>query len=442
MSPSPATEGVDGMSRARAAALADPLGRPIRLAYVVSHPIQYQAEMLRRIAADPAVDLCVFFCSDFSTRPYRDAGFGVAVEWDVPLTEGYRHVFLRRWRDTHDPGPLRPISRGFLRGFQRGIDGKPFDAVWTHGYSTVNALHAMAAARLLGIPVLLRAEPWLRDRERSRTKLRLKRLAMSAVRSLTAAVLPIGTQNAAYWAHYFGEDFPSFLMPYAVDNAFFATGARAASFTRTALARELSLEAGRPVILFASKLQERKHCDHLMQAYLQLCDRVEENACPHLVIVGDGEEMAALRDQAGSARHGGLVRFAGFRNQRELPRFFDLASVFVLPSRHEPWGLIVNEAMACGRAVVVSNDVGCAADLVRDGENGFIYPFGDVAALSRALENVLQPGLAETMGQRSRELIAQWSYDEDLTGLKRALRYVTRLPVPEQTQEAHAGAAL
>ena len=79
------------------------------------------------------------------------------------------------------------------------------------------------------------------------------------------------------------------------------------------------------------------------------------------------------------------MRFCGFRNQSELPRFFDLASVFVLPSRHEPWGLIVNEVMNAGRAVIVSDDVGCHPDLIRDGVEGRLFPAGDVAGLTRRL---------------------------------------------------------
>src|SRR5665811_1535881 len=94
----------------------------IRLAYLVTHPIQYQAPLLRRIAADPGIDLTVFFCSDFSLRSYKDAGFGVNVEWDVPLTEGYRSVVLPRWRDTDSPSPTRPISRGIFRALLRGVD--------------------------------------------------------------------------------------------------------------------------------------------------------------------------------------------------------------------------------------------------------------------------------------------------------------------------------
>ncbi len=416
------------------------LQRPVRLAYVVSHPIQYQAELLRRIAADPAIDLTVLFCSDFSVRAYRDAGFGVAVEWDVPLTEGYRHIVLPRWRDNSSPRPLAPISWGFFRVLRHGINGAPFDALWLHGYNSVNALHAMLAARLLGIPVLLRAEPWLSDRHRSAPKLLLKRAAFRVLQSFVTAVLPIGSRNRDYWAHYFGESFPSFLMPYAVDNDFFAQQSQAASATRGELQRELALQPGRPVILFASKLQHRKHCDHLLQAFLQLPDG--PNA-PYLVIVGDGEEMPALRQlvqQSGTNR----VRFAGFQNQRELPRFFDLSTVFVLPSRHEAWGLIVNEAMAAGLPVIVSDDMGCAVDLVRHGENGFIYPFGNVDALAAALHAVLQPGISERMGRSSQRRIAHWSYREDLNGLKAALAYCTRLPLQGTVakEEAFATAAL
>ncbi len=108
-----------------------------------------------------------------------------------------------------------------------------------------------------------------------------------------------------------------------------------------------------------------------------------------------------------------------------MPRFFDLSSVFVLPARHEAYGLIVNEAMAAGLPVVVSTDIGCADDLVRDGENGYVYPVGSIDALRDALAKTMLPGERERMGQRSREIIAGWSYDEDIVALKQALRTLT-----------------
>lgn len=401
---------------------ADEAVRTMRLAYVVSHPIQYQAGLLRLIAAQPDIDLTVFFCSDFSVRNYRDEGFGGAVKWDVPLLEGYRSVVLPRFRETSSPGPARPIAHGFFRGLRRGIDGEPFDALWVHGYSTVNAIHAMLAAKALGIPVLVRAESWLHDRSRSRGKLLAKRLFFRALRSLVDAVLPIGTRNHAYWAKYFGADFPAFLMPYAVDNDYFAARALAAQGSRSALQTELGLDPARPVILFASKLQERKHCDHLLEAYLQL--RAQTSLNPYLLIVGDGEMRSALEARARASGLDGVL-FTGFRNQSELPRLFDLSTVFVLPSRHEAWGLITNEAMAAGLPVIVSDDAGCAIDLLRDGENGFVYPAGDIPALRDALVATLQPGRASAMGARSRDIVSTWSYAEDIDGLRSALHFVT-----------------
>jgi glycosyltransferase involved in cell wall biosynthesis len=403
-----------------------PHPKPVRLAYLVSHPIQYQAPLLRRIAQESGIDLTVFFGSDFSVRSYRDEGFGVEVRWDTPLLEGYRSEFLPSLRDTGGLSITSPISRGILGRLRRGH----FDALWIHGYASVNALHAIVAANLLGIPVLLRAESWLADRARSPLKLALKQLFFHALGSGISAVLPIGSVNAAYWRHYFGEQMPQFLMPYAVDNAYFSNLAASAAGSQPALRADLQIEPGRPVILFASKLQTRKHADHLIEAYRLFLNtlpaEVSPQQRPYLVIVGDGEERAHLEAQA--ARHAlADVRFAGFRNQSELPRFFQMGSVFVLPSRHEPWGLIVNESMAAGCPVIVSSDVGSHADLVTDGVEGCVYPVGEVHALCHALQRVFAtPETPAQMGAAARRRIATWSFEQDVQGLRAALAHTTR----------------
>jgi glycosyltransferase involved in cell wall biosynthesis len=398
--------------------------RRVRLAYLVSHPIQYQAPLLRRISQEPEIDLRVFFGSDFSVRGYRDEGFGVGVKWDIPLLDGYRHEFLPKLRDRGTVSVASPMNYGIVSRLRGRSGHAAFDALWVHGYSTVNALHGIVAAKALGIPVLLRAEPWLGDRGRSSVKLALKKASFAGLKRMVSAVMPIGRLNAEYWRHYFGDDVPQFPMPYAVDNHYFAQRALEAAAGRAELQAELGLNPARPVILFASKLQTRKHCDHLMEAYARLTRSAGQEPGPYLVIVGDGEERAALERQA-AATGFGSIRFCGFRNQSEMPRFFDLATVFVLPSRHEPWGLIVNEVMNAARAVVVSDDVGCAPDLIEDGVNGCIYPVGDVGALARALCRVLEtPGAAEAMGQRAFERIQSWSFEEDVRGLRQALEHV------------------
>jgi glycosyltransferase involved in cell wall biosynthesis len=406
--------------------------RRVRLVYLVSHPIQYQAPLLRRIAREPGIDLTVLFASDLSVRGYRDEGFGVEVTWDTPLLEGYRSRFLPRLRDNGTITAANPICRGIFRAL-RDTGGAPaFDALWVHGYASVNSLAGILAANALGIPVLLRAESWLSDRPRSPLTLTAKRLFFTALRRGVSAVLPIGTRNALYWHEYLGEDVPQFPMPYAVDNAFFA--ARAASAQREQqqeqqreqLRERLRLPAGRPIILFASKLQPRKQADHLLEAYCLLAQRWPAAQLPCLVLAGDGSERSRLEE---FARTHGLadVRFPGFFNQSELPALFDLADVFVLPSRHEPWGLVVNEAMSTGCPVVLSSDVGCHPDLVTNGIEGFVYQNGDIPALADALDRVLaSPETARAMGEAARRRIASWNFEADLRGLRAALAAVTR----------------
>ncbi len=401
----------------------------VRLAYLVSHPIQYQAPLLRRIAQEPEIDLTVFFGSDFSVRGYQDEGFGVDVKWDIPLLDGYRHEFLPALRDNGTAGVAAPLNLGIVQRLRGGeMSGAAFDALWVHGYSTINSMHAMIAAKALGIPVLLRAESWLGDRPRRGPKLLAKKAFFAGLAELVDAVLPIGTHNSIYWKHYLGDAVPQFLMPYAVDNTFFQQRSQGAGERRADLQQELGLEAGRPVILFASKLQTRKRCEDLLLAYADLVSGTGSDANlqhPYLLIVGNGEERARLEALATERALAG-VRFCGFKNQSELPRFFDLASVFVLPSRHEPWGLIVNEVMNAGRAVIVSDEVGCQPDLITDGVEGAVFPAGNIKALEGALSRVLQsPEVWTSMGRCALRRIQSWSFEEDVQALRRALAAIT-----------------
>ena len=401
----------------------------VKVAYLVSHPIQYQAPLLRRIAQEPDIDLTVFFGSNFSVQEYVDKGFGVDVKWDVPLLDGYRHEFLPSIWDKRRTGPTAQLNYGIFSRLRGSKEADGFDVLWVHGYSTLNTLQAMVMAKALGIPVLLRAESRLGKKQSGTLKQVTKSLFFSGLKQLVDAVLPIGSANAGYWRHFLGEDLPQFLMPYAVDNDYFQSRSCEAASRREALRQELGLDPSRPVILFASKLQGRKRCGDLLEAYLDLCSEIEDAPdvpVPYLVIVGDGVERTALERRAKESGVSG-VRFCGFRNQSELPRFFDLATVFVLPSQNEPWGLIVNEAMNSGRAVILSDDVGCQPDLVTDGVEGCVFPVGDVKALTDALRRVLtEPGTADAMGQRGLKRISGWDYEQDMIGLRQAIAFVTR----------------
>ena len=395
----------------------------LRVAYLLSHPIQYQSPLLRLLAQQPGLELTVLYTSDFSVRSYHDKGFGASVEWDVPLLGGYAHEFLPRLLDSHDVSFFRPLNRGIYRRLWKG----QFDVVWIHGYATLNSWVAMAAAKLLGIPVLLRTDSTLIDHPRGRAKLALKSLFFRILRRFTFGVLSVGQRNTEYWQHHLGADIPIFSIPYAVDNAFFQERCRAASAGREQLRQQLGLEADRPVMLFASKLLARKRCIDLVDAYLELVRRLKADGAsrplPYLLIVGEGEQrpqIEARLQQAGTQEREG-IRLLGFRNQSELPRLYELCDVFVLPSIHEPWGLVVNEAMNAGKAIVVSDEVGCQPDLVQNGDNGLVFPAGNIAALADTLASVLaDPAVYRKMGERSLQRIQAFSFEANVRGLMQA----------------------
>jgi glycosyltransferase involved in cell wall biosynthesis len=396
----------------------------VRVAYIVTHPIQYQAPLLRYISSQPDIDLTVFFQSDLSVKNYFDPGFGRAIAWDVPLLEGYRYEFLPVIGGSRELGRFTPINYGIAK---RLIAGK-FDVLWVHGYARWFNWIALVIARFAGIPALVRDEATQISSQRHPLKVLLKRrLFFPLLGFFVSGFLAIGRLNRAYYEANGIARQRIFLTPYCVDNEYFRKLAKAAEAAREELRASLDVQPGRPIILYASKLQRRKRPDDLLNAFLQLRGRASNAHRPYLLFVGDGEMLPELTELAKPA--GDDVRFLGFRNQSELPAFFDLCDVFVLPSEREPWGLIVNEVMCAGRPVIVSDDVGCGPDLVRNGINGFIYPAGDIAALAKSVEDVLGSAeVAASMGAASRSIIDGWSFAEVLGGLREAIRHVTRKP--------------
>lgn len=390
----------------------------LRLAYFVSHPIQYQAPLLRLIAADPDIDLKVFFYSDFSLKAYEDRGFGQLIEWDVPLIEGYNYHFLDCWGSKQwQSWLLQPIAKDISKQLQQG----KFDAVWVHGWFWLCSIQAVLAANQLGIPVLLRGESNSLSEPTHALKKMVKRIFLDWLFEKIAGLLCIGTFNRQFYRSYEIEERRLFCVPYAVDNDYFQKQAMLAHANREELRRSLNLDPGRPIILYAAKLIDVKRPQDLLAAYRLLSSDGVQEPAPYLLFVGDGVLRPTLEAQA-KETNWQSIDFLGFRNQSGMPAIYDLCDVFVLPSGFEPWGLAINEVMNAGKAVVVSDRVGCAPDLVKDGQNGRIFPVGDVKALAEAMRWAIAH--RESAGERSLELIQQWSFQEDIHGLKQAINFL------------------
>jgi glycosyltransferase involved in cell wall biosynthesis len=392
----------------------------IRLAYLVTHPIQYQAPLLRRLSREPGIELTVFFGSDFSTRSFFDPDFAGTIAWDTPLLHGYRYEVLPAWGRKDRLSFWRPFNYGLARRLRKG----KFHVLWVSGYARWFHLVSMVSAKFLGLKVLVRDEATLISKPRHLLNQVLKRGFFFLLDKLCDGFLAIGTLNRQYYQSNGIKDEKLFLLPYAVDNAFFQEKTRRAAERRDELRRHLGLTEDWPVILFAGKLMERKRAADLWEAYRRLSPDGVAPPPAYLLLVGDGDRRRALQQQAKQTGWQ-TVKFPGFINQQELPRYYDLCDVFVLPSVYEPWGLVVNEAMNAGRPVIVSDQVGCAPDLLKPGVNGWIFRGGDPESLHQVLKEALAHRNAlRAMGQQSLRLINNWGFEEDVRGLKQALETV------------------
>ncbi len=366
------------------------------------------------------MELTVYFCSPQGSREYDDVGFGKRLKWDTPLLEGYRHVFLDNLRS-------RSEVNGFLSlinpAIVRELRVNRYDAVLIHGHSHATDLLAMASAKIFQVPILMRCETHL-DLKRSKLKRSARRVLMNVLYGkVCAGCLPIGSLNRAFYQAHGVSDEKLFTVPYAVDNSFFIQAADRFKEKGNALKSELGLPLDRKLILFASKLMERKRPQDVLEAFDSI-----KSTCPPaaLMFVGSGEQEGLLTKMVRD-RNISDVHFFGFQNQSELSKFYAVADVFVFPSENEPWGLILNEAMCAGLPLIVSEEIGAAADLVRNGENGFTFPARNVDQLSQHLRTLLTDDLLRAqMGAKSRTMIEDWDYERCVSGILSAVDYVSK----------------
>jgi glycosyltransferase involved in cell wall biosynthesis len=243
-------------------------------------------------------------------------------------------------------------------------------------------------------------------------------------------VLAIGTWNEAYWESLGVPRAKIATATYAVDNEFFRQRAEEVAGESAILRASWGASEGHTVFLFAARLVGVKAPDLLLKAFLALAG----DPRAHLVLVGNGPLEGRLRAEQ-EALNLPRVHWAGFVNQRELPAYYRAADVMVLPSRFEPWGLVVNEAMACGTPCIVSDVVGAGGDLVEGQETGRVFRSEDAGHLAEALKAALDPGLRSRWKANLPRTLEKASFHQNLAALESLLDRVTgpagrRRPAP------------
>lgn len=390
------------------------MNRRPRILLLARHPVQYSSPVFCLLARQPDLEIHVAYCSMQGAESRLDPGFGVEVKWDTPLLEGYPWTLIPNRSPVPNVGSFPGlINLGVWGLISRG----KFDAVVLYtGYICATFWIALAAAKWNRIPVLFGTDAHeLAPRDGKNWKLGVKRWLWPRLFRLADVVIAPSSGTVALMRSLGIPEDRVVLTPYSVDNRWWME--QSDKVDRGVVRESWNVPDNGIVVLFCAKLQQWKRPQDLLRAFAQA---VDSNA--YLVFAGDGPLRPALESEARSLGIADKVRFLGFVNQSGLPATYTASDIFVLPSDSEPFGVVVNEAMLCQCPVIVSDRVGAGFDLVREAENGFLFPAGDVASLAAVLRRAMSDREhLRHMGEAARLRMANWSPADNIAGFKLAI---------------------
>lgn len=392
---------------------------PYRLAIVSTHPIQYQAPWFRKLAAHPALKMHVYYCHKATPQEQARAGFGVAFDWDVPLLDGYPYTFLRNVANPVGPGRFAGFDTPEIKTI---IGRRQYDAVLINGWHYKSAWQAIWACWKSGVKVLVWSDSHLHS-PRSMPKKMAKTLVYRSFIPRFDGCLSVGKWSREYFLYYGARPERIFFVPHPVDeNRITAESCRLEPI-RSQLRRQWGLDEKGVVFVFAGKFTEKKR----PMDFVRAINRAKlQGAAVQGLMVGDGPLRARCEDFIRA--HDSPIRFTGFLNQSQIVAAYVASDLLVLPSDGaETWGLVVNEAMSCGRSCIVSDYVGCGPDLIEVGKTGAIFPLGDVDALAGLMTDLARdPSHIAFMSAQARLRIQKYSTEAAVEGVLQCLTSIIR----------------
>jgi len=388
-----------------------------KIGILTTHPIQYQVPWFRAFEAHPDIDLTVFFCMIPDARQQGD-GFNVEFQWDIPLLEGYKY-------ETLDNIASKPSVTRFwgcdTPGVKDIVRNGGFDAFVVNGWVVKSCIQLLFACRRFKIPCLVRGESTAL-KPRVWWKGMIHRLFLKQY----SAFLNIGKSNKRFYIQNGVSKNRIFFAPYCVENERFEQATNKLRPETDSIRSGWGIPHKAFTFLFCAKFIDKKRPLDLLEAFSLVCKEIKSSANKvHLLMVGDGKLKSECESFAKENRL--PVTFTGFLNQTEIPRAYLASDCIVLPSDFgETWGLVINEAMACGLPAIASDQVGCHPDLIISNQTGAVFPFGDVQALADLLVSFARnPDKSRAMGKAAKKLVARYNYDEVVKGTIEALKYVT-----------------
>lgn len=371
------------------------------LAVVALHPIQYQAGLWRTIARHPRLRLRVLYLDRVGVDGSIDPTMKAAMKWDMPLLEGHEHEFVRNL----SPFRFTPIVHRLNPGIYARIRRGGYAVVILHGYLTLSNWIALLAARRAGSFVVYRGEGSMRggDRYAAAALGPVKHALSRFFLRRCDAIAHSSEDNRRYQLARGAPEDRLFPMPCAVDNEQLEHMLERAGPGADFRARH-GLPAGARLVISVGRFAEHKRMTDCIAAFEAAPLRDRDDV--HLLLVGDGRLRGQLEQQARRSAVSRRIHFLGFLNQQQMVEAVLASDLFALASSHgDPSPKALAEALYLSRPIVCSEGVGTCEEAVIPGENGFVFPSADPAALAHCIVEVLaDEPRRRRMGERSYSL--------------------------------------
>ena len=382
--------------------------RKYRVLIVAPTCFYYQAPLFRALAANDRIDLMVYFCSDegVSGKDVKSV-YGSDQNWGTrdSLLDGYRYKFLKN----HSPrgSYLKSLVGLANLGIWKDLSEDRPDVVVVMSWMNPTWWLTFLACLKLKIPLLFMTDANIKaELLKSPWKSWIKRRFLGGfVFPNATGYLCAGTANQQLYAYYGVPNEKLVLFAYSWGYETLLEEAQQLRNQKAELRKKYGLPEDAIVILYCGRFSEEKGSLDLMIAFMLIPYKKKA-----LVLVGDGRLRASMEEIVD--RNGvDSVYFMGFQNRSEMGQFYALADLLVLPSHRETWGMVVNEALCFSLPVVVSDQVGAGLDLVVPGDNGHVFPNGDVPALAEQITKLieLRDEDRSKMGKLSLSFIKEWT---------------------------------
>jgi glycosyltransferase involved in cell wall biosynthesis len=379
-----------------------PAKNAVKVALLTEIISPYRIPVFNALARQKGIELHVIFLSETDPTQRRWLVYKDEIEFSYEVLPAWR----RRRGGSHIL-----LNRGLWPALQRF---RP-DAILCGGYNYPAFWEALAWAKLHSARFVAWIESTSRDqRNPSVVAEFIKRRFVSNCDSFA-----VPGKSAFEYVRSMGVPADRIhTAPNAVDNLRFANLARSAREREPQRRAELGLPSR--YFVYAGRVTREKGAFQLLEAYTRL--RPEFRSQVGLVLVGEETAKDELMMKNAAKIYPGAVVFPGFAQRDQLAAFYALAEALVFPTLSDTWGLVVNEAMACGLPIIASDVAGCAADLVHEGENGYVIPAANVDKLVEAMTALARdPQLTSRMGERSARLIEAFSPECCAAGLATAV---------------------